>query len=65
MTTRACMGGWCARREHCHNYHTDQGRDRAVERLCLPGQDGVTNDFTVVIRKPAGSWEQAKTKEAA
>ena len=63
MTHTACMGGWCAKRDHCHNYHTDQGRNTPAERLCIPGQDGKGLESPVVIRRPVGTWEA--TKEAA
>ena len=36
---RACMGGFCARRDKCPHY-TAEGHEPA-ERLCLPGEDGV------------------------
>lgn len=39
MTT-ACMGGWCARRDHCANYHAASVDQQPAERLCPPGQDG-------------------------
>lgn len=35
----ACMGGFCAIRERCENYHATDRR-WPVERLCERGQDG-------------------------
>ena len=37
---QACMGGWCAKRDHCPHFHADERRQPA-ERLCVPGADGV------------------------
>lgn len=35
----ACMGGWCAKRDHCTHYHCpDKGQP--AERLCAPGETG-------------------------
>jgi hypothetical protein len=34
-----CMGGFCARRAQCPNYHAIGGEPE--ERLCIRGQDGV------------------------
>jgi hypothetical protein len=39
FSTRACMGGWCALREHCPHFHATR-RDSPSERLCTPGMDG-------------------------
>lgn len=35
----ACMGGWCALRDHCQHYHA-ANRNTPSERLCTPGLDG-------------------------
>lgn len=35
--TPACMGGWCASRDHCARYHAMNRREPA-ERLCEPGK---------------------------
>lgn len=35
--TPACMGGWCASRDHCARYHAMNRREPA-ERLCDPGK---------------------------
>ena len=36
----ACMGGYCQKREACQHYHAADRRN-PVERLCVPGIDGV------------------------
>lgn len=36
-----CMGGWCAKREHCENYHAPSD-DHPIERLCDEGRDGAS-----------------------
>lgn len=61
--TKACMGGWCAKREHCMHYRTPYRTDPA-ERLCFPGADGAGIDQRVVIQMPVGAWE-SRTKEIA
>jgi hypothetical protein len=43
---KACMGGWCLRRECCDAYHAGNRRDPA-ERLCVPGEDGVLKESPV------------------
>jgi hypothetical protein len=40
MRTQACMGGWCALRDHCQHYHAASPYQRPSERLCHPGHDG-------------------------
>jgi hypothetical protein len=37
---QACMGGWCARRDHCPHFHAEDRRQPA-ERLCERGHDGM------------------------
>jgi hypothetical protein len=39
MTTPACMGGWCSKRQHCPQYHAESLAEPS-ERLCEPGHDG-------------------------
>lgn len=39
MTTQACMGGHCLKRDRCAHYHATD-RTNPAERLCPPGQDG-------------------------
>lgn len=39
MSIPACMGGWCAKRDHCPYFHAVK-RTAPAERLCPPGQDG-------------------------
>ncbi len=34
----ACMGGWCAQRDHCAHHVTDDRR-YVVERLCERGAE--------------------------
>ena len=53
----ACMGGFCAKREHCMNFHAADRRWPS-ERLCAPSADGVGIEGPVVIRMPAGTWER-------
>ena len=36
----ACLGGWCGQRNACPHYHAADRR-HPVERLCVPGIDGV------------------------
>lgn len=42
MTTllMPCMGGWCAKREHCANYHQGSPDHEPAERICETGHDG-------------------------
>ena len=35
----ACMGGWCASRAKCADYHSPQGRGEPAERRCPPGEE--------------------------
>jgi hypothetical protein len=49
---KACMGGWCRAREHCRNYHAALNL-RPSERLCEPGRDGYSEDYAVVLHRPA------------
>lgn len=58
MTAPACMGGWCGKRAACSNY-TTESRSEPVERLCIPGADGVGADIPIRIIRPVGSWEAA------
>lgn len=46
---QACMGGWCALRDHCPHYHVDSRRQPS-ERLCLPGQDGISSVVELDLR---------------
>lgn len=39
MSSTACMGGWCTKREKCPHFHATDRREPA-ERLCPPGLDG-------------------------
>ncbi len=55
----ACMGGHCSIREHCSRYHAADRRF-PVERLCWPGQDGVSDMAPAVLRRPVGTWESAR-----
>lgn len=39
--TKACMGGWCAKRAQCPNYtEADRSDEEPAERLCWRGADG-------------------------
>ena len=54
----ACMGGWCAKRDHCPHFNAADRRQPA-ERLCVPGADGVGVKRPVVIHRPVGAWEES------
>lgn len=45
----ACMGGWCALRDHCPAYHAAE-RDFPSERLCIPGHDGTSAIVELIFR---------------
>lgn len=47
----ACMGGFCAKRDHCSHYHAEDRRNPA-ERLCPPGADGVGIERPIVFVTP-------------
>jgi hypothetical protein len=53
----ACMGGWCARRDKCRQYHAVHAR-RVVERLCEAGADGVVEGYPVLVHRQVGTWER-------
>jgi hypothetical protein len=46
---QACMGGWCALRDHCPHFHATF-RGAPSERLCHPGQDGFSNVVVLDLR---------------
>ena len=56
-TLPSCMGGWCTKRNNCARYQAS-GRPNPIERICAPGQDGLSMEYPVVMRMPAGSWER-------
>lgn len=58
MTT-PCMGGWCARRDRCANYHAASPDSQPAERLCVPGKDGEGVDYPVRMHSAAGAWERS------
>ena len=45
----SCMGGWCKRREGCAHY-IERGAD-PVERLCIPGRDGLRYGMPQTLRR--------------
>lgn len=47
----ACMGGFCAGRDHCARHVTDD-RVYVVERLCERGKEQPTPVRVGVIQKP-------------
>jgi hypothetical protein len=47
----ACMGGWCALRDHCQHYHA-ANRETPAERLCTPGLDGHSDIEGVSVTQP-------------
>lgn len=53
----ACLGGWCHVRDYCPHYHA-KDRRAPNERLCLPGQDGVSDVVPIRLHRPAGTWER-------
>ena len=58
MTTTACMGGFCSRRQGCPHYHAED-RTEPAERRCVRGEDGNLFDGRpIIIHRPAGSWER-------
>lgn len=38
---KACMGGWCAKREKCPHHMIAPDRRDAAQRLCITGRDGL------------------------
>ena len=44
MTIQSCAGGWCAKRDHCANYHAASVNQTPSQRLCPPGMDGADMD---------------------
>jgi len=48
---RACMGGWCVKRDHCQHYHSEL-RSEPSERLCIPGRDGISDLLDVQLTPP-------------
>lgn len=60
---KACMGGWCARRDQCP-HHTAEGEP--AERLCLPGRDGVQMVWASPFRQVTRDiFQNEDMKEAA
>lgn len=49
---QACMGGFCAKRDHCQNYHAAD-RSEPAERLCEPGYDGEGSGVQIVRGSPS------------
>lgn len=45
---QSCMGGWCAKRDHCPHYHAIS-RVQPAERLCPPKLDGAMLAFTEIV----------------
>lgn len=57
----ACCGGWCKLRDYCPHYHATN-RSNPAERLCLPGQDGVSDVVPIRLHRPVGSWERVPSQ---
>ena len=38
LSLPACMGGWCAQRDHC-GWHLAADRRHVVERMCVRGAE--------------------------
>ena len=49
MSITACMGGWCAKRDHCPYFHAVK-RTEPAERLCPPKQDGAMLDGSPIAQ---------------
>lgn len=62
MTTLACMGGWCALRDHCCHYHAPI-RHQPSERLCVPDRDGFSDIAPVRITLPQRAWARPDPRE--
>jgi hypothetical protein len=61
MSAVSCMGGWCAKRGSCALHLVP--KRIIVERLCEPGE---SDSFErVIVRRPAGTWEQPQFQPAA
>lgn len=58
MSVQSCMGGLCARRDHCANYHAASIDQAPSERLCSPGHDGEGADMPVRVHRLAGTLER-------
>lgn len=44
---QSCMGGKCAEREQCPNYHAATPLQTPVERLCEHGHEGAMREAVV------------------
>jgi hypothetical protein len=55
---RACLGGWCGRRDDCPNFYAPTTRDAPSERLCDAGSDGRIRGRPITLHRPAGAWER-------
>lgn len=53
---KACMGGFCALRDRCPNFHAEF-RGSPNERLCLPGKDGESDVALVSLPESRFSTE--------
>jgi hypothetical protein len=60
---RACMGGWCALRDHCPHYHASF-RGEPAERLCPPGRDGLSEVVQLDLRPATVFPIHSQTLEA-
>lgn len=56
--TIPCMGGWCARRDHCPHFHATDKREPA-ERLCPPKLDGAMLAFAELVPVRSLALERA------
>lgn len=51
----ACMGGWCASRAKCADYHSPMSRGEPIERRCPPGEEypePMARRIETVIQRP-------------
>lgn len=58
----ACMGGWCALRDHCSHYHS-VWRGQPYERLCHPGHDGRSDVVFIHITRPATHADRVPSQQ--
>ena len=55
---RACMGGWCERRDVCPHYLAPMRAVSPSERLCDPCIDGAINGKPMQVWRSIGTWER-------
>ncbi len=63
-THMACMGGWCALRDQCPQYHAEF-RGQPSERLCRTGQDGKSDVIELHFAQRATNAQLAPSQQVA